>query len=196
MKKIVLGGILLIGLVCLLGQANQRKQNMPDVGVKTESSSSWADGRDDLKSRLESLKMPALKEEGFAVHTHQHLDIFIKGEKIDIPIDIGVGPREDFIAQIHTHDRDGIIHVESPTVEKFYLGQFFDIWGVKLDENCINNYCADGENKLEVYSNGTKITGNPRDLELLPRQEIAIVYGSEADAKVEIPSSYDFPKDL
>jgi hypothetical protein len=30
---------------------------------------------------------------------------------------------------LHTHDTSGIIHVESPTVRSFTLGEFVDLWG-------------------------------------------------------------------
>jgi hypothetical protein len=58
--------------------------------------------------------------------------------------------------------RRGIIHVESPTVGKFYLGQFFDIWGVRLTSDCIGGYCTDATNTLTVYVNGEKYAGDPR----------------------------------
>ncbi len=160
-----------------------------EVGQET-----WTDGREDLEARLNQLGMPALKEEGSAVHTHQHLTIYIDGQIINIPENIGVGPDNRFIAQIHTHDKEGIIHVESPTVEKFYLGQFFDVWGIRLDEKCLGNFCEDAQNQFEVYSNGEKIEGNPRELELTSRQQITMVYGSESDKPSKIPSSYEFPK--
>ena len=74
------------------------------------------------------------------------------------------------------------------------MGQFFDVWGIRLDEKCLGNYCEDDQNQFEVYSNGEKIEGNPRGLELTSRQQITMVYGSESNKPSKIPSSYEFPK--
>jgi hypothetical protein len=42
---------------------------------------------------------------------------------------------------IHTHDTSGIVHIESPTVRPFTLGQFFDVWGVRFTSDCIGGDC-------------------------------------------------------
>lgn len=130
-----------------------------------------------LKDRLAGIGLPALAQEGTELHTHQHLDIWIDGQKNNVPEGIGIGPNESFIAPIHTHDATGIIHVESPTVQKYYLGQFLTIWGVKLPTNC------------QYYVNGQSAGSNPGQIELTPHEEIAMVCGEN----VNVPKSYEFP---
>jgi hypothetical protein len=149
-----------------------------------------------LKERLAALGLPALAAEGTALHTHEHLDIMLRGAPTGVPAGIGIHESfPSFIASIHTHDTTGIIHVESPTVEQFTLGQFFDIWGVRLTDSCIGGYCADGENTLTAYVNGERFPGNPRDIELTEHEEIMLVYGTPSETPATIPQSYDFPAD-
>ena len=153
----------------------------------------WAVEQDHLQDRLTSIGLPALKQEGSALHTHQHLDLYIKGQSIAIPADIGIGPLERFIAPIHTHDNTKIIHVESPKIQKFTLGQFFDTWGVRLTDTCLGAYCNDSENTLQLFVNGKEVTQNFRDLALAARQEIVITFGTPQELPNPIPASYTFP---
>ena len=156
----------------------------------------WQPEIDNLKGRLDAIALPALFEEGSALHTHQHLDIFINGKSVAVPADIGVNELQSFISPIHTHDYSAVIHVESPTIQTFTLGQFFDIWGVRLSENCIGGYCSDNQKNLKVYVNGKLVAGNPRLLELSEHQEIAVVYGDDAETPNPIPSTYSFGQNL
>jgi hypothetical protein len=147
----------------------------------------------DLRNRLSNSNLPALTTEGTTFHIHEHLDIYINGQYVLVPADIGIDPAGNFISPIHTHDTTGIIHIESPTVQNFTLGQFFNVWGIALNNNCIGNYCNNNNNKLALYINGQPITGNYSDIKLEPYQEIFIFYGSVNTLPKNIPSSYNFP---
>jgi hypothetical protein len=127
-------------------------------------------------------------------HIHAHLDVFVNGQLIYIPPQIGIIP-DKCIYWLHTHDEKGIIHIESPIKRDFTLGQFFDIWSKKL-----NNSSSDfanifgGKSTPDVYVNGQKVTGvNYREIKLHAHDEIALIYGKPPDT---IPSSYDFPQGL
>src|SRR5581483_12030445 len=50
---------------------------------------------------------------------------------------IGLDRNEKFITELHTHEPDGIIHVESPVNRKFTLGEFFDVWGLRFTKDCL-----------------------------------------------------------
>lgn len=146
-----------------------------------------------LRERLSADGLPALKEEGSALHIHQHLSIYIHGKKIDVPSGIGFNPVERFISPIHTHDGSGIIHIESPTVEKFTLGVFFDVWGVRLSFKCLGSYCEDQKNNIQLFINGVRKEGDPRALELGDHQVIVMTYGENSELPNPIPSQYQFP---
>lgn len=134
-------------------------------------------------------------------HIHAHLDIIINGQYFLVPAQIGIIPDKCFY-WMHTHDVTGIIHIESPINRDFTLGQFFDIWNkklnndqIKFNNNQIFNYMANGNNPLSVFINGSKVLNgtNYRDIKLHAHDEIAIAYGRHTSS---IPSSYSFPEGL
>ena len=66
--------------------------------------------------------------EGKALHIHVQLQLWKDGQPIPIPA--GVGITADCTYWVHTHTSDGILHVESPEVRDFTLGDFFAVWAV------------------------------------------------------------------
>ncbi len=153
----------------------------------------WVAETAHLGERLSAIGLPGLAEEGTVLHTHQHLDIFIDGAHTDVPAEIGIGT--GFISPIHTHDATGIIHVESPTLQAYSLGQFFDIWGLRFTNECIGGYCASESKSLRVYVNGELYQGDPRQIALEAHQEIVIAYGTPTELPNPIPKAYEFPRD-
>jgi hypothetical protein len=143
---------------------------------------------------LKAIGLSLLSAEGTAQHIHAHLDIYVNGKQVVVPADIGI-PSTGGITPVHTHDTSGIIHVESPDARAIYtLGQFFDIWGVKLTSTSIGGYANTSVDKLIVYDNGT-VVQNPTSLDLAKHHEIVITYGTSAKSP-SIPKSYNFPAGL
>lgn len=193
-----IGGILvlIIGLL-MLGKVTKKPAmtiNDPSTlpGIQT-GNAPWPAEIEHLAARLQADGLPALSAEGTVLHIHQHLDIFIDGTSTPVAPGFGISEAAGFISPIHVHDTTGILHVESPTVQDFTLGQAFDVWGVKFTADCIGGYCADATKSLKVYSNGNLVEGDPRKLVLASHQEIAIVYGTPEEAPTSTPSSFDFP---
>jgi len=153
----------------------------------------WSTQTGTLKDRLNIIGLSALNSEGTTLHIHQHLDLYINGQAVTVPQDIGINNLAGFISPIHTHDTTGIIHVESPTVQTFTLGQFFDIWGVRFTDTCIGGYCNQGDNKLKVFSNGQELQSGFRFLPLTAHQEIVVRYGSNNQTPSPVPTAYNFP---
>ncbi len=155
----------------------------------------WPAETDHLAARLRAIGLPALSAEGSALHIHQHLDIIVNGTPADVPAGIGINETARFISPLHTHDETGVIHVESDDVRDFTLGDFFDVWGVRLTTKCVGGYCSDRTKTLKIFSNGKPVGGDPRALVLKSHQEIALVYG-QARAARSVPSSYRFAPGL
>ncbi|MEK7114923.1 MAG: hypothetical protein AAB847_01000 [Patescibacteria group bacterium] len=66
-------------------------------------------------------------------HIHPHLAIFINGASQIIPAEIG--NVRSCMAEVHTHDASGTIHVESySTNKKFKLQDFFSVWGESIEK--------------------------------------------------------------
>jgi hypothetical protein len=132
------------------------------------------------------------------VHIHAHLSIFSKGEQIAIPYGIGiVKPFQvvnGFVGSgagiywLHTHDATGIIHIESPDARAYTLGNFFDIWGRRLDVKDV----AGLEGVVRVYIDGKLRAGNPRDIILAAHQQITLEIGEP----FVTPPLYVFPNGL
>lgn len=193
MKPLVVGGVIgvaLVGALVWWVTGNTK----PSLASVSTAEAPWPAETEHLKSRLAAINLPALPEEGLALHTHQQLSVFVHGKPVPVPSGIGIHEQPPaFISSLHTHDETGIIHVESPTVETFTLGQFFDIWGVRLDSACIGAYCTDGDNTLSIFVNGEAYTGDPRTLELAAHEVIVIAYGTASELPNPIPSTYAFP---
>lgn len=196
MKAILIGlgiGVALLAIAFYLVTATTR----PSLASVSVAEAPWPAELLHLKSRLAAIDVPALSEEGSALHTHQHLSIFVHGEEVLVPAGIGIHEQYPaFISPLHVHDESGIVHIESPTVETFTLGQLFDIWGVRLDGACIGAYCTDDTNTLRIFVDGKAYLGGPRELELTPHAVIVITYGTDAELPSPIPSSYTFPAGL
>jgi hypothetical protein len=160
------------------------------VGLQT-GPAPWNVGLDTLPDRLAPLGLHQLVAEGEVLHIHQHLDIYVNGKHEPVPALIGIYDGQ-FLTELHTHDASGIMHLESPTKRRFDLGQFFGVWGVRLNSDCVGGYCRQ-VTPWTVYVNGRAYTGNPAELELEEHQEIAFVIGTPPR---KIPSSYRFPAGL
>lgn len=87
------------------------------------------------------------------IHYHPALEIYVKGEKIEIPENIGlVGGHKP----MHTHDDLPIVHLEfeaKVTKEDTRLGKFFEVWGKDFKEFGQNvTMTVNGESNTE-YEN-------------------------------------------
>lgn len=193
-KLIIETLVLMAFIFFLLGSHTTKpKINTNNLSGIQTGNAPWPVELDHLRDRLSAMGLPALSQEGTVVHIHQHLDIFIEGKSISVPAGIGINNAAGFISPIHTHDDAAIIHVESPTMQAFTLGQFFDIWGIRFTEQCIGGYCSQGDKTLKVFVNGNLFNNNPRQIELQQHQEIVVTYGTSKDLANPIPSTYVFP---
>src|SRR5689334_3904529 len=58
----------------------------------------WIAETANLLARLKAINLPALHEEGNALHIHQHLDIIVNGKPVTVPADIGINYEARFIS--------------------------------------------------------------------------------------------------
>ncbi|MGE5827004.1 MAG: hypothetical protein ACM30G_01385 [Micromonosporaceae bacterium] len=150
----------------------------------------------DVPAAVTSAGLSMLGAEGNAVHIHTHLDVIVNGAPVTVPADIGVDEAHGKISPLHSHDPNGVIHVESPTKPAtFTLGQFFAEWQVSLGIDHIGGLVADDTHHLKTYINGKPYTGNPADIVLAAHDEIALIYGTDAQ-QTNVPSSYAWANGL
>lgn len=111
---------IVIGAVVLLGLFMWPKLNDPNKGLKK----AWA------QAGIECLD----GHSNVASHIHPNLEIMVDGARQTIPSNIGVV--RGCMAEIHTHDSSGKLHVESAIVGKtFTLSHFFEVWGEDLEKD-------------------------------------------------------------
>jgi hypothetical protein len=152
----------------------------------------WSNNTGKLQQRLRAIGLDPLTAEGQVLHIHQHLDLFDAGRHLTVPANVGIDASGRYLAALHTHDTTGIMHVESPTVVSYTLGQFFAVWGVRLDARCVGDLCAGGSKRLRVWVDGKPVAGDPTRIVLDEHQEIVLAYGTSAQVPDPLPKSYDF----
>jgi hypothetical protein len=180
--------------VAVPGPAASRQATLPGLMV---GKAPWGPNNGkDLRARLKAIGLDALPREGVREHIHVHLDIVINGAVLNgLPALIGINIPGRFITELHTHDTTGIVHIESPKVRKFTLGEFFDVWGLRFSSTCLGGYCASGTKRIWVWVNAKRVLTDPRQIAFKAHQEIVVAYGTPASIKVPgpIPASYPFP---
>jgi hypothetical protein len=130
------------------------------------------------------------KEPPDTYHVHTHLSIFLDGVMLSVPGQIGIvkqSATNNCFYTLHTHDSSGKIHIRAATTAMYTLGDFFDIWGMRLRHDNVAGFTG---KPIVVYvtdQNGvvTEATGDWNDLELLSHREITIQVGTDI---AEIPN--------
>ncbi|HET7310397.1 MAG TPA: hypothetical protein VFJ17_03635 [Mycobacteriales bacterium] len=133
-------------------------------------------------------------EEMLSVHYHAHLDLNVDGKAVPVPPYVGYitdGTKALGLAPLHTHNSDGVIHIENSVPATFVLGQFFIEWGVRLTSDCVGGLCNGNGKELAFFVNGKRFTGDPSRIVLTKHEEITIEYGDTGKLPSP-PSSYGF----
>jgi hypothetical protein len=147
----------------------------------------WPSNTAQMPARVEAIGLPP---EGTTQHVHANLRIFVHGEAVPVPS--GIGTTQDEVAALHTHDDQGTIHVESQTRRDFTLGEFLDVWGVRVSGTCLGGYCERDEDQLQAFVAGEEVTGSLRDVVLDDETVIVLTFGTPQELPDPIPSTFDF----
>jgi hypothetical protein len=142
-----------------------------------------------------------LGNEQLAFHIHAHLTVFDHGVARSIPYGVGIEdpqttstPEGTFVGGgscfywLHTHAADGIVHIESPVVRTFTLGNFFDVWGQEVGPDRV----GPASGGVTAIYNGRLFEGNPRQIPLTAHAQIQLDVGRPLVA----PLSIAFPAGL
>jgi len=118
--------------------------------------------------------------EGNVLHIHQHLAIFDHGKSVGVPEDVGRPLMGGCFYWLHTHTPDGIIHVESPTMRAYTLGEFFAVWGQPLSRSDVAGAKLRPGERTTVWVDGNVYAGDPRKIELTQHLDVTIDVGAPA----------------
>jgi len=97
-------------------------------------------------------------------HIHPELSITVDGVPETLAANIGI--TDDCMAEIHTHDATGKIHIETVHPKTFTLADFFTVSGASLNRP---GYTV-------VVSSDTVPVSDPLSLPLADHQKIEITY--------------------
>jgi hypothetical protein len=149
----------------------------------------WPNNTAQLPARLAQLDLPELSDAAGALHHHVQLYIYVDGQPVTVPMNIGLSGTA--ASPLHTHDETGLVHVESadPNFAPV-LGQFMDVWGVYFTKDCLGDQCNQGDKQVRVYENGQLYTGDPTLMPLTDLTAVVITYGTEDQLPKPMPSSF------
>jgi hypothetical protein len=143
-------------------------------GLQT-SKPPWRPEYEHLAERVHAIGIPPGGKEKF--HVHAMLHIYVNGLLVPLPADIGLDPAKGIESSMHTHDGTGIIHMEAPHPYPYTLGDFFEVWGVKLGPAQVGGLTGYGGDKLHFFLNGKPVS-NPAALYLHRYDSVVIGYGA------------------
>lgn len=154
----------------------------PASGV---SQPGWPPEYAHLAQRLKLIGIPPGGSEKF--HIHALLHIYVNGVLKPVPADVGIAPH-GIETSLHTHDDTGVIHMEAAHPFKFTLGDFFEVWGVKLGPAQVGGLTGNGGNHLHFFVNGHPLA-NPAAHVLHNGDSVVIGYGP-INSFPHAPSTY------
>lgn len=115
--------------------------------------------------------------EGAVLHIHQHVAIRDHGKAVALPDDIGRPLLASCLYWIHTHTPDGIVHIESPNVRTFTLGNVFDVWGQPLSRRNVAGAKPKQHERVAVWVDGRPYAGDPRAIPLTEHLDVTLEVG-------------------
>ncbi|MFL5797003.1 MAG: hypothetical protein ACJ77A_03600 [Actinomycetota bacterium] len=193
---IIAGGVVAVGVVASLivisssggGLKHVDPRSLPGI---TEEKAPWQPDTAQLSQRIAKMGLPPLGSEQLAYHIHQNLAVYVNGTLEPVPTGLGA-ISSNALAEIHTHDNSGTIHVEAGATRHFTLGDVFDVWGVLFTPNQIGAYKNHGDTRIRVFVNGKPYRGDPTQVPLRDKEVIVVTYGTPAQIPNPIPSVFHY----
>jgi hypothetical protein len=134
----------------------------------------WQPEYQHLQQRLDAMKLPPVGDESY--HAHALLHVYVNGQPVTVPANIGIDASRGIETSLHTHDTSGVIHMEAAHPYPFTLGDFFEVWGVRFSDTQLGAYSNSGSETVQVYVNGQRIS-DPASYELKAHDNIVVAYG-------------------
>ena len=85
----------------------------------------------DINQLVQATGVPCLTSEEF--HLHPHLKVTVDGIEEVLPANIGI--YDNCTQELHTHEEDGIIHVESDVDKGYTFQNFLNIMGFSIEQS-------------------------------------------------------------
>ena len=144
----------------------------------------WQPQTEGLQSRVEAAGFPPVGDESY--HVHALLSVYVDGEQVLVPANVGLDPAVGFESPLHTHTPDGVIHIEADDPATFTLQQVFTIWGVEFTGDRLGGYTPAGDKRIHVYVNGERLP-DASDYELQQGDNIVVAFGADGSFPTQPP---------
>lgn len=130
---------------------------------------------DGLEERRLAAGVPTMSEGGGS-HFHPLLAVYVNGQPVTVPANIGIDPAKPptEMAGLHTHDETGTIHNEAGSGAT--LGDFFAVWGVPFDGRRLGPHRAGGGKAVRMWVDGEPSRRFDK-LRLEDEQQIVVSFG-------------------
>ncbi len=135
----------------------------------------WRGGSTSNKTNRE-IALTCTTDMATQFHIHPHLEIIANGQPQEIPTNIGIALT--CMNAIHTHDKSGTIHIESPEQRDFTLSDFFAVWNKPFSKDQILDYKVDGTHIIKVAVNGAPVDTYENTV-LRDKDQIVISYSAK-----------------
>ena len=116
------------------------------------------------------------QQEQLAYHIHAHLTMYIDGQNVPLPAQIGIASDQSCLYWLHTHDTSGVIHMEAPINRTFMLGNFLDEWSTEFPS--LNYPPQLDQTGWQVYVNGKLYKGDFHKISLESHTLITMAYNT------------------
>lgn len=136
------------------------KQAAPDPAEIRETAPPWPAPRDAV-SYIDYARLPRLPLDASDDPHLLTLEVSLSGQQVEVPAYVGIDRLRAVQAPCHTHDASGTVWIEGRGGQDVTLGQFFDVWGVRLTAACLGALCG----TTSVTADGHTVS-SPRDLRL------------------------------
>lgn len=156
-----------------------------DSGSLLRTEAPWAPQYDNLLERVEAAGFPPVGDESY--HVHALLSVFVDGEQVPVPTNIGIDQTTSYHSPLHTHTPDGVIHFEADDPSAFTLQQVFAMWGVDFSGDRLGAYTPEAGEQVYVYVNGEPVP-DPADYEIADGDNVVVAYGTEGSFPAEPPA--------
>jgi hypothetical protein len=150
----------LVAAACVLPLTGCVKQAEPDPAEIRTTMPPWSAPRDAV-SYIDYARLPRLPLDASDDPHVLTLQVFLAGQRVEVPAYVGIDRLRAVQAPCHTHDTSGTVWLEGSGSRDVTLGQFFDVWGVRLTATCLGPTCG----SVAVTADGTAVS-SPRDVRL------------------------------
>jgi len=179
----------IIAVVALSGGGSKKTaQGATGPNAMQNTAGPWNNGTAGLEQRATELGLPDPSDTVF--HVHANLAVYADGKKETVPQNVGIDSDKQFLASLHTHDDQGVIHMEAVQPYPFKLGQFFTIWGVPFTATQLGSYHVGQGLVLQTWVNGKQVKDGPSYV-MKPHDRIVVGFGKPGSFPTK--NNFKFP---